>query len=196
VEEASKLMRFIYENPDDAAARGRKAKLDLQKHFSETAVAELMKARLLVINAESRFKAIRQKWQNREMVSRDSLYRRLIRRIRALVQERLPIDSTVIVVNKGDDALLRFRSRHGWHFPQRPDGSYAGHYPADGAEAIASLESVRHKGGQFLLIPNTAFWWLDYYRELREHLESKYKVVAREDACVLFDLCARKSKTR
>jgi glycosyltransferase involved in cell wall biosynthesis len=69
---------------------------------------------------------------------------------------------------------------------------YAGHNPADSAAAIRQLEDLRGKGARFLLFPATALWWLDYYAELRQHLEARYKkVVSEPEVCVLFALQER-----
>ena len=61
--------------------------------------------------------------------------------------------------------------RRGWHFPQMEDGTYAGHHPGRSAEAMAHLEALREKGAAYSLFPQTAFWWLDFYEELRGQLE-------------------------
>ena len=54
------------------------------------------------------------------------------------------------------------------------------------AEAISHLEVLRSMGGDFLLLPNTALWWLDYYKEFSQHLENNYhKAVCQEDVCVI-----------
>jgi hypothetical protein len=101
----------------------------------------------------------------------------------------LPRDATVLVVSKGDDELLALPGRRGWHFPQMPDGTWAGYYPAKSAEAIAHLEALRARGGQFLLFPPPSLWWLEHYGGFRRHLESRYREVgSREGACVIFDL--------
>jgi 2-polyprenyl-3-methyl-5-hydroxy-6-metoxy-1,4-benzoquinol methylase len=116
-------------------------------------------------------------------------YQQLIDRIREVVRSTLPPDTTVVVVSKGDNELLKLEGRRAWHFPQREDGVYAGYYPADSAAAIAHLEALRAKGGQFLLFPQTAFWWLEHYAEFKQHLESHYRVVVRqEDTCLIFAL--------
>lgn len=108
-------------------------------------------------------------------------------RVRELVAA-LPSQAAVIVASRGDTELLRFPDHRGWHFPQMPDGVYAGHYPADGAEAVAQLERLRAKGGQYFLVPKPSMWWLEHYRELDAHLAGRYREVAREDACVVFAL--------
>ena len=102
----------------------------------------------------------------------------------------LPTEATVIVVSGGDDELLELDGRKGWHFPQTENGTYADRYPADSTAAIAHLEALRAKGGDYLLFPSTALWWLERYERFRQHLESRYyRVVERqEDAGVVFAL--------
>jgi GT2 family glycosyltransferase len=117
-------------------------------------------------------------------------YQQLIRRIRDVVRTNLPPEATVVVVSRGDEALLELGDyRRGWHFPQVEGGVYAGCYPADSAEAISHLEELRTRGGEFLLLPETAFWWLDHYGEFREHLEDRYQLlVSEEETCLIFTL--------
>src|SRR5207249_1387627 len=94
----------------------------------------------------------------------------------------------VLVVSKGDAALLELGGRPGWHFPRADDGRFAGFYPADGREAIDHLEALRAKAAGHLLVPDTAFWWLEHYGEFRDHLDRHYRRVHSDDRCVLFDL--------
>jgi GT2 family glycosyltransferase len=116
-------------------------------------------------------------------------YLRLVDRIRSAVDAVVPPAAVVAVVSKGDDDLLRLEGRQGWHFPQTEEGCYAGYHPAGSGEAIAHLEMLRAKGADFLLLPCTAFWWLDHYAEFGRHLEERYAcVVHRADVCRIFDL--------
>lgn len=116
-------------------------------------------------------------------------YAHLVIRIRALVRSVVPAGSNVLVVSKGDEELLLLEGRRGWHFPQLEGGVYAGHHPADGEKAIKELESMRRWGAQFLVLPATAFWWLDHYPELAVHLTARYRLALhRQDACLIFDL--------
>jgi glycosyltransferase involved in cell wall biosynthesis len=116
-------------------------------------------------------------------------YGRLVRRAREVVDAHLPADACVIVVSKGDPALLELAGRTAWHFPRMSDGQYAGHNPADGAAAISHLEELRAQGGQYLLLPATALWWLDHYAEFRQHLEGRYSLLLRQDdTALIFDL--------
>ena len=74
------------------------------------------------------------------------------------------------------------------HFPQTDDGRYAGHYPADGREASAHVEQLRVGAAQYLVFPSTAFWWLDHYSELREHLDNRYTRIWSDANCLIFRL--------
>lgn len=112
-----------------------------------------------------------------------------LRAIRELVGRRVPADARLIVVSRGDPELVKMPGRPAWHFPRAADGVYAGHHPTDSDEAIRHLEDLRAQGGRFLVVPSTAFWWLEHYRELRSYLEERYRLVERQDdACAIFDL--------
>ena len=115
-------------------------------------------------------------------------YPRLVGQIREVVKAVLPPEVTVAVVSKGDEELLKLGdSRRGWHFPQNEDGVYAGYYPADGAEAIFQLEELRSRGADFLLFPETAFWWLERYRDFEQHLDARYRRIWSE-GCIIYHL--------
>ena len=197
---------------DDYARRVRQAGLRIVcaedvfvHHFGQASLGELCLNgaydRVLESNRARFEKKWNVKWQphGRRLTPE---YRQLRERVRATVTARLPADATVIVVSKGDGELLRFKTQSfplnsqpsikGWHFPQAADGRYANCYPANSAEAIAHLENLRAKGGDFLLIPKPAFWWLEHYGAFKEHLEQRYRLAAREeDTCVIFDLGCR-----
>ena len=115
-------------------------------------------------------------------------YQRLIAQIRQIVHTRLPSDATLIVISRGDDDLLTLGGQRAWHFPQREDGVYTGYYPADSAAAIAHLERLRTKGGQFLLLPRTAFWWLEYYAEFGQYLDTHYRRIWYDESCLIYEL--------
>jgi glycosyltransferase involved in cell wall biosynthesis len=68
-------------------------------------------------------------------------------------------------------------------------GVYAGHDPVNSNEALASVESVKRKGAEYLIMPTQSFWSLDDYQEFRKRVEAHYPAVARdEDTCIIFDL--------
>jgi hypothetical protein len=99
-------------------------------------------------------------------------YRDQVDRVRAQVRATVPEGSSVLVITRGDDALLRLDRREAAHFPQTPTGLYAGHYPSDGREAVEHLEELQAAGAEYLVIPAEARWWLEHYPELRAALEN------------------------
>jgi SAM-dependent methyltransferase len=108
-------------------------------------------------------------------------YQLIIHRLREAVEKTVPLVARVLVISKGDEALLKLGVRVGWHFPQDERGVYAGHNPADSAAAVEHLEQLRARGADFLLIPATALWWLEHYADFRRHLEEHYREVYRQD---------------
>jgi GT2 family glycosyltransferase len=121
-------------------------------------------------------------------------YRQLMTEIRGVVDEKVPAGETVAVVSRGDDELLDLGAHHAWHFPQDDDGAYVGYHPHDSAEAISRLEALRTQGARYLLVPPTAYWWLDHYRNFALHLEQRYRLLTREDeGCLLFELTLNRS---
>jgi hypothetical protein len=122
-------------------------------------------------------------------------YVSLVDRVREVARAAFPPDATVVVVSKGDDELLDLDVRRAWHFPQDADGTYAGFYPRNSAEAIAHLETLRGEGAEYLIVPSSAYWWLDYYVEFRQHLEEQYQLMTRDPAtCAVFALFDRHAR--
>ena len=109
--------------------------------------------------------------------------------LRGAVLECTPLGAKVLVVSKGDRALLDIPERQARHFPQTSKGNYAGHHPADSFTAIAQLEALRATGAEYLVFPSTAFWWLQHYQELERHLTSHYRQVGNVPTeCLIFEL--------
>ena len=98
--------------------------------------------------------------------------------LRQFVRLSIPASSRVLVVSKGDDRLVQLDGRTGVHFPQSGSGGYAGFHPPDGQWAVAHLQKLRAAGAGYLLVPASAFWWLEHYAEFREHLAASCAVVA------------------
>ncbi|MBT8395353.1 MAG: glycosyltransferase, partial [Gemmatimonadetes bacterium] len=145
----------------------------LVHHFGEASFGTLVPdgsySRLFEENRR-RFEA---KWGTRWEPRRgkdDGEYQELIGRVLASAGGGLPGGSTVAVVSRGDPKLLELEDATGWHFPMDPNGSWAGHYPADSQEAVALLEAIRRRGADHFLIPRHGFWWLEHYAGLERHL--------------------------
>jgi hypothetical protein len=116
-------------------------------------------------------------------------YKRLVERIRDVVRALVPARTAVAVISKGDDALLELDGRKGWHFPSTPEGEYAGYHPANSRDAIRHLEELRDAGAEYLVLPSTSFWWLDYYKELARYLIEHYELRFQDErTCLIFGL--------
>lgn len=116
-------------------------------------------------------------------------YEELAPRIAALVEELVPVGAIVLVVSKGDEGLVRFDGRSGWHFPRSSTGQYAGHHPIDGGWAVDHLEDLRAAGGAYLVLPSTYYWWFDHYPELERHLRARYeRLDCPEEVCRIYRL--------
>jgi hypothetical protein len=123
---------------------------------------------------------------------RENSYLRLLQRTKDLIQIAVPRHAVVLAISKGDDEFLNIRSRCAWHFPQMEDGTYAGCHPSNSQEAVAHLEALRCKGAVYLLIPSTAFWWLEFYASFSTHLQHNYRLIAyHEDTCLIYHLNCR-----
>ncbi len=164
-------------------------------HFGQASIGKLA--------AEGRygglFHANRRRWEEKWKVAWQPYQRRpspsyeqLVEGIRQVVEEHLPLDAKVLVVSKGDNVLLELGAREARHFPQGEDGGYAGYNPSGGEVAVRQLRQEQACGAEFLILPRTSFWWLDYYKELREHLENHCSLrVTRAETCAIFDLGPR-----
>src|SRR4029077_2990773 len=122
-------------------------------------------------------------------------YRELVGEIREIVERAVPRGSSVLVVSKGDQALVDFDGRTGCHFPETPGGVYAGFHPRDSAAAIELFESSVARGRGYLLFPGTAFWGLDHYVEFRRYLDACCEQVWADRRCVLYRVPAAASVT-
>jgi SAM-dependent methyltransferase len=118
----------------------------------------------------------------------DDILDPLVADFRGLVAESVPPDGVVLVPSSGDEDLLEFGDQAGWHFPRDESGNYAGFNPADSGDAISQVEALRSLGATHIGFPSAELWWLDYYGELRDHLESRYRQIARNGAGVVYSL--------
>lgn len=116
-------------------------------------------------------------------------YEELAARLAAVVEEATPVGTIVLVVSKGDESLVRFDGRSGWHFPRASNGQYAGHHPIDGEWAVDHLEALRAAGGAYLVLPATYYWWLEHYPQLELRLRSHFEQLpGPEEVCRIYRL--------
>lgn len=68
------------------------------------------------------------------------------------------------------------------------EGVYGG-APPDGMVAVRELERMRREhGASYIAFGWPAFWWLDHYIELNDHLRLQYDCILQNDRLVIFDL--------
>lgn len=183
VDHAAELMRLTYEEPTEAKTRGERGRHDALIYFGRERISALIRQRLLVVD---------QRRRSFRSVERSSvpgfLYSDVVERIRSSAPSATEEGAVCAVISRGDAGLLELPGRTGWHFPQDETGEYAGYYPASSDGAIAHLEFLRTKGAGYLLVPDTARWWLEHYEAFRVHVESRYVPVLRDTAYDLFKL--------
>jgi hypothetical protein len=71
-------------------------------------------------------------------------------------------------------------------FPER-NGVYWGE-PPDDDTAIREFERLHQAGARFMVFAWPAFWWLDFYTGLHQHLRSTFRCVFENDRLIVFDL--------
>lgn len=177
VDHAAQLMRRVFDERREASVRARRAKSDIDTHFSEARVGEIVAGRLAVIAEEAGRRRSPAHDSRKPAAKGHPNYAGLVGRLRSAIEEHTPPDATVAVISRGDAALLELNARSAWHFPRTGDGDYAGYYPDDSDAAVAHLEQLRANGATHLAIPASSAWWLEHYEGLREHLEARYEVV-------------------
>jgi hypothetical protein len=116
-------------------------------------------------------------------------YAGLVARVQETVAGAVSPGASILVVSKGDAGLLEMPGLKAAHFPQDENGGYPGHHPRDGAAAWAQLEKLRWRGAEYLVLPDTGRWWLDFYADFAGHLASECELVADvADACMVWRL--------
>jgi hypothetical protein len=167
----------VVENPKEVARRGKRARADIDAHFSEASVAKVGAERLAVVGRRERSDAHSRARTRPPETKGHPDYAGLISRLRLAVEANTPHESTLAVVTRGDELLLDLGKRTAWHFPRNGDGAFAGYYPADSDAAVTHLEQLRANGAEYLVIPASCGWWLEFYGGMREHLETSYRLV-------------------
>jgi len=116
-------------------------------------------------------------------------YDSMVARVCEAIDQTVPPGSIALILNKGDPAFVDVPSRTCRHFPADEHGNYSGHYPADGSSVVAGIRRAKSSGGEFLVIPHTSSWWLDFYPELRAHLETSASLAYSDSgSCLIYKL--------
>jgi GT2 family glycosyltransferase len=176
---------------DDYAERARGAGYQLRciedtlvHHFGEASFGKLVAGgeygRILRANQQRYAEKWGREWEPYGR-RRNPRYEREAEHLREAVKAAVPSGATVLVISRGDEALLQLNGRRALHFPQDDNGGWAGHHPADSDEAIGHLEHLRGGGAEYLVVPPTYRWWLSHYEGLRRHLDERYEVVVSDE---------------
>ncbi len=98
----------------------------------------------------------------------------------------IPKEDKFILVDQ--DLLREYLAlgRHAIPFLER-DGQYWGP-PEDDSIAIQELERLRQTSAKFIVFAWPAFWWLDFYSDFEQYLQSRFSCVLKNDRLVIFDL--------
>jgi len=67
-----------------------------------------------------------------------------------------------------------------------PKGYWIAHVDVSDPEkykdyAAANAIAFKKYGARFLVLPSTAFWWLDHYKDFAAHLAQNHRLVARQE---------------
>lgn len=98
----------------------------------------------------------------------------------------IPPGETFILVD--DNQLGKFEGGEFYSLPfLEKNGEYWG-LPADDDTAIRELERLRQDGASYIAFAWVAFWWLDYYAQFADHLDSHFPCIFQNELLILFGL--------
>jgi SAM-dependent methyltransferase len=123
----------------------------------------------------------------------DSAHREPEARICAIVSTTVPPNTDVLVASAGNDALLSFSGRRGWHFPLNADGTYAAGMAGDADLVMESLETLREAGARYLVVPVGLPSGLESAPDTMARLAERYPLAHREQGiCRIYALEAER----
>lgn len=131
--------------------------------------------------------------------TRDGQELRIIQQYQQLIPQFLqaaahvltPSSTVLVAAAGGEDVLPELPDRQAWPFPRGANGGHADSTPVDDAAITSHLEDLRAKGADFLLVPRTASWWLEDFREFKQHLDANYRRIWDDEIAVVYQLRER-----
>jgi glycosyltransferase involved in cell wall biosynthesis len=120
--------------------------------------------------------------------SRNAYYQWLQRMRRTAEQLRaiIPSGATFLLADENQWGANPLGGRCAVPFTEK-DGCYWGP-PSNDTEAVREFERLRGAGAEFMVFGWPAFWWLEHYSLLREHLLANFPRRHRDDDLIVFDL--------
>ena len=100
----------------------------------------------------------------------------------------VPVGATVLVASRRRRDAGEHRGPPRLALPQRRAWRVAWLLPGGQREAIDLLEDLRAAEPEYLVLPETAFWWLDHYGELAQFLERSCDRILSDESCVIYAL--------
>ena len=109
------------------------------------------------------------------------------KRVTEQLLELVPAGQPYIFVDQEEwRAGLTADGRKCWPFTER-EGVYWGP-PTDDAAALQELQRLHATGARCIVFAAPAFWWLDYYKGLAEHLRRHHRLVLQNERLVAYEL--------
>jgi hypothetical protein len=100
--------------------------------------------------------------------------------LRQLVGAFAGAGEVVLVISRGDPALVEHPGLVVHHFPGDAEGAHLGH-PEHDRHAIGLLRSAARRGARWLVIPEHASWWAVHYPHFWAEAHDAHTVVAHHD---------------
>ena len=97
-----------------------------------------------------------------------------------------PVGSKIILADENQFGGALVYDRVVLPFLER-DGVYYG-APPDDATALSEFERLRGEGAEFMAYAWPAFWFLDHYPGLTQHLRNRFKIVVDNERLVVFNI--------
>ncbi|MGZ8513075.1 MAG: class I SAM-dependent methyltransferase [Candidatus Limnocylindria bacterium] len=105
------------------------------------------------------------------------------------IQETIRPRSPILVVRAEDDEPVDVPYREVWEFPERRDPSNPTKAAPDARSLMVQLDGFWAGGAEYLVVPSSAFGWLDANPEFKSFLDFRYTATVRDPAsCILYDL--------
>jgi GT2 family glycosyltransferase len=96
----------------------------------------------------------------------------------SIVRRLVPQEAKMAVLEETEEGLAAGLDEHPEYLiPAQDDG-----------QAIASLEELQRKGVQVLIVPHSAFGWLDRHERFTHALRSGNRLVTRQNVCEIYEL--------